>query len=93
MAWFRRPTGELIHAVDGLEVVCENRGWEIVDDETAQAEVAAMPAAPKRGGPKPLVRVQVKHQPKAKLTGLEKVRVEKAVKEEAPRPRRRNRDA
>lgn len=82
MAWFRDSSGELVHGVGGLEVLYENRGWEIVDDDTALAEIAARPETPRVRGPKPLV--QVKHQAKARLTPGEKKTVRQAVTDEAP---------
>lgn len=83
MPWFRRPTGELVHAVGGLEVVYEDRGWEIVEDEAAVAEVAAV--TPRSRGPKPLLKV--KHRAAADLTKVEKKRVRKAVADEGHAPR------
>ena len=92
MPWFRNATGQLVHYEGELARRAYRRGWAEVDDATAEAEVAALPDRPRRGVPKPLARVKVEHQAKARLTGLEKVRVERAVKDEAPTPRRKQRE-
>jgi len=39
MAWFRRRSGQLIHAVGGLAHVALQRGWEPVPDDVAEAEL------------------------------------------------------